>query len=144
MPSPLMGSLRCRAVGHTPIYDQLRGERINADVPPNDVDSHRHGSLSRHCRGVAAPSAAGLVGPVGFGMEDVAGHHRRVEAYPAAGLTGDELGTAGVNGSFAGVGAESGGRPGPRHARGDYRDGEQLPEPPAGSRSEPRHQLRHP
>ena len=73
-------------------------------------------------------------------MEDVAGQHRRMEAYSAAGLTGGELGTVGVNGSFAGVAAESGVRSGPRHAR----DGDQLPVSPAASRSEPRHQLRHP
>lgn len=143
MHSPVMGSLRCRAVGHTPIYDQLRGERINADVPTNDVDLHRDGSASRRRRGAAAPGAARLLGQSGPGTEDVAGHHRRVEAYPAAALTGDELGTVGVNGSFAGV-VESGGRAGPRHARDGCRDGEQLPDSPAVSRSEPRHQLRHP
>jgi hypothetical protein len=143
MPSPQMGSLRCRAVGQTPIYDQLRGERINADVPSNDVDLPPDVSSSRYRGEAAVPSAVRLLGSIGPGMEDVAGHHRRVEAYPAAGLTGDELGTVGLNGSFAGV-VESGGRAGPRHARGGYRDGEQQPDSPAASRSQPRHQLRHP
>jgi len=86
MPSLVMGSLRCRAVGHTPIYDQLRGERINADVPSNDVDLPRDASSSSHHREPAVPSAARLLRPVGPGMEDVAGHHRRAAAYPAAGL----------------------------------------------------------
>ena len=34
MPPLSMLALRCRPVGQTPIYDQLRGERINSDVPP--------------------------------------------------------------------------------------------------------------
>jgi hypothetical protein len=41
--SPTDPALRCRLVRPTPIYDQLRGERINADVPatvdePQPVD----------------------------------------------------------------------------------------------------------
>ena len=30
--------LRCRTVSQTPTYDQLRGERINADVPAGEAD----------------------------------------------------------------------------------------------------------
>lgn len=32
--------LRCRTVSQTPTYDQLRGERINADVPAGEADPH--------------------------------------------------------------------------------------------------------
>jgi hypothetical protein len=144
MPSSATGSLRYRAVGQTPIYDQLRGERINADVPPNDIDSHRHGPLSRHRRGEDAPSAVVLERPLGLGMEGVAGHHRRGKAYPAADLTGDELSMVRADGSFAGVVAEADVRAAPRHARGGYHDDEQLPDSSSVSRSAPRHQLRHP
>lgn len=37
-PSSLGPPLRCRAVSQTPAYDQLRGERINADAPASDAD----------------------------------------------------------------------------------------------------------
>jgi hypothetical protein len=145
MPSSVMGSLRYRAVGQTPIYDQLRGERINADVPPNDIDSHRHSPLSRHCRGEDAPSAAALERPLGREIEGVAGHHRRGKAYPAAaGSAGDELGMVRADGPYAGGVAETGVRAAPRHARGAYHDDEQPLDYSSVSRSAPRHQLRHP
>src|SRR5437763_1459265 len=91
MPCPVMVSLRCRAMGQTPIYDQLRGERINADVSPSAVPAHHLAHPSRHFLGEEPPSATVVeVRPVQPGTQDLAHHHRRVWAYPAAGLTGDE------------------------------------------------------
>jgi hypothetical protein len=37
MPHPVHPLLQCHPVSQTPIYDQLRGERINADVPAPKV-----------------------------------------------------------------------------------------------------------
>lgn len=40
--------LRCRSVRPTPLYDQLRGERINADVPPSDVQPKQLEDRGKH------------------------------------------------------------------------------------------------
>jgi hypothetical protein len=40
--------LRCRTVSQTPTYDQLRGERINADVPAGEADPHPVRRPGRH------------------------------------------------------------------------------------------------
>jgi len=40
--------LRCRTVSQTPTYDQLRGERINADVPAGEADPHPVHRPGRH------------------------------------------------------------------------------------------------
>jgi hypothetical protein len=51
-----------RAVSQTPTYDQLRGERINADVPPSEVDPTRLEQPGRHhpldAPGLLAPGPA--------------------------------------------------------------------------------------
>jgi hypothetical protein len=75
MPSLFMVSLRCRAVGQTPIYDQLRGERINADVPPSTVESDRLVSSGKHRLGAEASSSTAVEGrPVRPGPAGVSGH----------------------------------------------------------------------
>ena len=116
MPSAAMVSLRCRAMLQTPIYDQLWGELINADVSPSDVDSDRLGHCGRHRLGADAPCGTVVVLPVRPRTDDVTGHHRRVQASPTAGLSGDELGTAEGDDSPAAVAAEAGVRSAPRHA----------------------------
>lgn len=40
--------LRCRTVTQTPTYDQLRGERINADVPASETDPQPVDRPGRH------------------------------------------------------------------------------------------------
>lgn len=40
--------LRCRPVRTTPLYDQLCGERINADVPPSAARSHQLEDRGKH------------------------------------------------------------------------------------------------
>jgi hypothetical protein len=37
-----------RPVRSTPLYDQLRGERINAEVPPSDPQSHQGQDRGKH------------------------------------------------------------------------------------------------
>ncbi len=58
--------LRCRPVGQTPIYDQLRGERINVDVPSSGADSQRVGHRAGN---TACPPGAQAV----FGSPDPEG-----------------------------------------------------------------------
>jgi hypothetical protein len=48
MPPPAEASLRCRAMSQTPTYDQLRGERINADVPADEADPQQIDHVGRH------------------------------------------------------------------------------------------------
>lgn len=48
IPLPANLPLRCRCVSETPIYDQLRGERINADVPDDGADRQRVGQHGHH------------------------------------------------------------------------------------------------
>jgi len=51
-------------VGQTPIYDRLRGERINAHVLPSRADQHGHSG--RSCLDEHMPGAAAVVvGPSG-------------------------------------------------------------------------------
>jgi hypothetical protein len=42
------GPLRCRPVRPTPLYDQLRGARINADIPASDADPQPEDHLGKH------------------------------------------------------------------------------------------------
>jgi hypothetical protein len=78
-------------VGQIPIYDWLRGERINAEVPPSCAD--RHGHSGRHCLDEHMPGAAAVVvGPSGPGARGLTGHLRREWTYPEALWAGDEWG----------------------------------------------------
>jgi len=55
-------ALRCRAVSHTPTYDQLRGERINAAVPASEADPHQVDHPGKHRPRDDAPTAAAVGG----------------------------------------------------------------------------------
>jgi hypothetical protein len=49
MLAPADAPLRCGRMGQTPIYDQVRGERINADVPAVGADlqpASNHGNTA--------------------------------------------------------------------------------------------------
>ena len=74
-----------RAVSQTPTYDQLRGERINADVPPSEVDPPRLDQPGKH-HPVDAP---GLLAH---------GPSREVEANPATAWSWFESIEAGPSG----------------------------------------------
>lgn len=74
---------RCRPVGQTPIYEQPRGERINADVPPSPGDQHVHSG--RHRLDEQTPGAAAVVGrPSGPEAGGVTGHHRWLGTSPGS------------------------------------------------------------
>lgn len=71
MSCPVMVSLRCRAVGDTPIYDQLQGERINAHVPPSTPESRHLPRSADHRRSAVASRAAAVeVQAAGPGLAD--------------------------------------------------------------------------
>ena len=119
MPWLVMLSLRCCFVGQTPIYDQLRDEWMNADVPPSPPDLPCLDDSGRHSLGADAPSAtAGVVGAAGSGREDVAPHHRGIWTHPAAPLASEERGIGGVGDRQATLLPEVHARTVPRHARG--------------------------
>lgn len=48
IPVPRNSPLRCRLVSPTPIYEQLRGERINADVPVCNAEPQRVAHPTSH------------------------------------------------------------------------------------------------
>jgi hypothetical protein len=115
MPSRSMLPLRCRPVGQTPIYDQLRGERINADVAPSTTALHAHSG--RHRLDEETPSAAAVVArPSDPGAGGLVGHHRRVGTHAVAHLAGDELGADRAWGPRAAIAVEAPARAAPRHA----------------------------
>jgi len=134
-----MVSLRCRSVGDTPIYDQLRGERINADVPASIPGAHRLGHSGKHRLG------EDVVGPVGPGKHHGTGHLQRVPGCPAAGVTGGQRGAVSSDNSSVADAVEAGLPAAPRHADGGGRDAEQLadalPMNRPGARYRPRHRL---
>lgn len=68
--------LRCRTVSQTPTYDQLRGERINADVPAGEVDPHTVGRPGRHRIRDAMPAGSTVSDPdpAGDSIEDRSGY----------------------------------------------------------------------
>jgi hypothetical protein len=98
--------LRWRAVRQTPTYDQLRGERINADVPASKVDPDRLDCHGRHHLQDDAPVAPAVCGPLpgprreqaedwsgfGTGGVDRPGKHRLRDHAPAAAVCGPSLG----------------------------------------------------
>lgn len=77
-------------MGQTPIYDWLRGERINAEVPSSYADQHGHSG--RHCLDHMSRAVAVVVGPSAPGARGLTGHLWRGWTYPEALRAGDELG----------------------------------------------------
>ena len=75
-------SLRCCLMRETPIYEQLRGERINADVPSSETGPSRSGHPGRHR---LVPDTTGSVAacrPPGPGADLVVHQH----AVPGTGV----------------------------------------------------------
>ena len=68
-------ALRCRPVWETPIYEQLRGERINADVPPTETALPRVGRPGRHRQLADTTGPVPLYAPPGSGADLVAAQH---------------------------------------------------------------------
>jgi hypothetical protein len=67
--TPAEASLRCRAMSQTPTYDQLRGERINADVPASEADPQQVDHFGRHRLVDDALNAAVCGQPPGSGAD---------------------------------------------------------------------------
>lgn len=129
---PAIARLRCRAMSHTPTYDQLRGERINADVPvsqahPGPVDQPG----SHHLRADTPTAATGCSpspGPrgdrardrsgFGTGNVDRPGKHRLRNDAPAATVGGGPSPGPGVDlaEDWSWFGTGEPGRPGPTNA----------------------------
>jgi hypothetical protein len=80
---PVGEPLRCRPMGETPIYDQVRGERINADVPVSGVDPQWAAYHGKHRLRPDTPVPPAVFGPPGPGADLVPDHHRRSWTYPA-------------------------------------------------------------
>ena len=75
-PWPANLPLRCGCVSDTPIYDQLRGERINADVPADGTGRQRVGHHGHHRAPAAAPGGPAVTGrPAASGFDPVANQH---------------------------------------------------------------------
>jgi len=115
MPPLTMLALRCRLVGQTPIYDQLRGERINSDVPPSRADQHVYSG--KHRLDEQTPGPVAVAGrPSGPGAGGLTGHHRRVGTSPGARPAGDELRAGRAWGPRAAIRSEAPARAAPHHA----------------------------
>lgn len=75
--------LRCGPVAQTPIYDQLRDERINADVPATGADPPPVGHPGKHRLLGDGPSASAVTGPPGPGAALDTDQHDPVGTDPA-------------------------------------------------------------
>jgi hypothetical protein len=100
----------------TPIYDQVRGERLNADVPPCGTDPPRADYHSKHRLIPDTPVPAGVSGPPGPGDGFVPNHHRRAWTYPAGLPVPDGQPAATAWGPRAALPPEAHTRQAPRHA----------------------------
>jgi hypothetical protein len=90
LPPPQTRPYGVRPMGRTPIYDQLRGERINADVPAADADPQVVGRRGRHHVLVVAPGPTAVFGPPGPSTGLDGNRHHLLESYPAVQPAGDE------------------------------------------------------
>jgi len=143
---PTCPPLRCHPVSQTPIYDQLRGERINADVPVPGTGPQRVGYTGQHRRPDGAAGTGTVLGrPRGAGAELAASqrHPAVVEAAawgaqvtpPPAAHARPEQAQAG-----SGLPAPGAGDSSPAQSAADGRGvhpGERD-RPPPGDRTEPR------
>jgi hypothetical protein len=66
-------ALRCRPVRKTPIYEQLRGEHINADVPPSEAAPPQCRPGRHRLAETTGPVA--VCPPPGPGADCMAGQH---------------------------------------------------------------------
>ena len=84
MPPLQTRPLRCCVMGGgTPIYDQVRGERINAEVPPSAATPQRVDDHGRHRVRPDTPVSAAVFGPPGPGADLAWSYHCRAGTDPA-------------------------------------------------------------
>lgn len=110
-----------RPMDRTPIYDQLRGERINADVPAVEADPQVVGRRGRHHVLVVAPGPTAVFGPPGprTGLEG--NRHHLLETYSAVQPAGDGGRAVAVWGPRAALSLAAHGRQAPAHAASSSR-----------------------
>jgi hypothetical protein len=89
-------------MGQTPIYDQLRGERINADVPPAGADPQLVGHPGENPGLAVAPVPAAVFGP-GPATDLGANRHHLVPPSPASQPAADGQRAVAVWGPRAGL-----------------------------------------
>jgi hypothetical protein len=116
MPPPQTRPYGVRPMGRTPIYDQLRGERINADVPAAEADPQVVGRRGRHHVLVVAPGSAAVVGPPGPNTGLDGNRHHLLETYPAVQPAGDGGRAVAVWGPRAALSLAAHARQAPAHA----------------------------
>jgi hypothetical protein len=102
-------------MGQTPIYDQLRGERINADVPAIGADPQLVGHPGEYPLLVVAPVPATVFGP-GPATDLDANQHHLVGTSPASQPAGDGPRAVAVWGPRAGRSLVAPVRQAPAHA----------------------------
>jgi hypothetical protein len=112
--------LRCRPVREIPIYDQLRGERINADVPASGDDSPRGAHPGKHRLLADASVPAAVFGPRDPGADraasQAANQHDPVGVDPADQPPGDGQRVAAGRGPRAALPPPAHPRQAPPHA----------------------------
>lgn len=87
--------LQCHPVSQTPIYDQLRGEHINVDVPASGADPQNIGQSEQNDLFIDASSVTAVFPrPPGPGADLSANLLHPLRAYPASQPTDDGQGTA--------------------------------------------------
>jgi hypothetical protein len=89
MPPPGNPPLRCRPMGENPIYEQLRGERINADVPATEADPQGVAHPGQHCLLAEGTDATAVTGPPGPGADVTANLSESVGSSAVDQLTDD-------------------------------------------------------
>ena len=102
-------------MGQTPIYDQLRGERINADVPPAGADPQLVGHPGENPGLAVAPVPAAVFGP-GPATDLGANRHHLVPTSPASQPAADGQRAVAVWGPRAGCSLAGHAQQVPAHA----------------------------
>ncbi len=75
-------------MGHTPIYDQLRGERINAEVPATGADPQPLNHPGTHHRLADPPIPPAVFEPLDPGTGLSAHQHHPLRAFPDESASG--------------------------------------------------------
>ncbi|PZS22559.1 MAG: hypothetical protein DLM60_04175 [Pseudonocardiales bacterium] len=125
-------------MGQTPIYEQLRGERINVEVPATGADPQRVDHPGKHHLLAVAPVPAAVFEPPGPGTDldgtDLDGNqHHLVPACPADRSAGDAGRAVAVWGPRAGLSLAAPARHEPAHAASS------SPAPPGASHNPAAH-----
>ncbi len=121
-------SLRCCPMRPTPIYEQLRGERINADVPSSEIGPSRVGRSGRHRRVPETTGSVAVCRPPQSGADLVVDQHAVAER--ADRPPGGPQRTAAVQRPQATVPRPAHARPAPAHAASSPPTATGAPDPP--------------